>query len=83
MTDSADTVLRLVQPESRQNSAVIDILRGMLDQAEKGELSEVMVFARTPGGYTVAFTHTLTPLERLGAFEMVRHDWLMALRTRE
>ena len=71
MSDVVPITLRVVKPEPRE--AVVSILRDLLAQAERGEITGVSVAVEYSDGGTGTAHRCERPRLALGTLEILRH----------
>lgn len=76
MTDSPD----IAPPDHRLREQSVDLLRQCLEQAERGEVTEVLVLMQhEEDDFTVRWTQSLSAVKRIGILEVAKQ---LAVRER-
>lgn len=75
------TPLHEVPPDQEGPSRVVQLLERLLERARAGEFHGALVLTETmgEGSFCCHWTGSMNAMTRLGALEMLKHDWLTRL----
>lgn len=88
MTDKKVTPLRAVAPPTADEEArqeVIDMLEEALEEAKRGEITEIVMILKRPNDDEWDERATVTRFMSawIGKLEMLKHDWILQLKLYE